>query len=68
MPQLLDTTDVAEATGLSVNTIRMYHKQKKMPPADHFFNRTPVWEKSTIDGWKTHRETVTVTPTPSKEI
>jgi predicted DNA-binding transcriptional regulator AlpA len=58
MSDLMDTTAVANYVGLKRETVRWYHKFDKMPPADKYFGRSPVWEKTTIDQWVIDRDTV----------
>lgn len=66
--QLLDTTAVADLTGLSVATIRVYLKRTRareaeglpirpqdFPVPDKTFGQSPTWKRSTIEAWQAAR-------------
>ena len=50
--KLLTRKDVAEYTGLSIETIKKYRAIEKMPAPDCVFGRTPVWTQETIKKWR----------------
>ena len=53
----LGVTEVAQRTGLSVNTIKHYSKTPgRMPQPDVMIGRVKGWLPSTIDDWA-HRRT-----------
>ena len=56
MNDLLDTEAVALLVNVKANTIRWYHKQGLMPPADRKFGRSLVWERNTIEQWNNNRK------------
>ena len=56
MDELLTRDQVAELTGLTIETIKTYRRDKLMPDADRFFGRTPVWKMSTITAWRNKGE------------
>lgn len=51
----LSSKEVAERCGLSQSTIKSYKYLDQMPEPDHYFNRTPVWHKDTIEEWDKNR-------------
>lgn len=53
---LLDVAQVAQAIQVKPETVRYYHKMKRMPSADMYFGRSPVWKKETIDAWVAQRQ------------
>ena len=49
---LLDYNAVSEMTGLSVQSLMQYKSEGKMPPPDAIIsNRSPVWQRKTIEKW-----------------
>jgi predicted DNA-binding transcriptional regulator AlpA len=52
----LTSKEVANRVGLTPSTIKSYKYRDEMPEPDHYFNRTPVWHKDTIDEWDTNRK------------
>lgn len=61
----LTTKDIAEKSGLSLNTLKKYRSKDTLPKPDHYFNRTPVWKPDTVDTWVHTRRKLK--PIPSKE-
>jgi predicted DNA-binding transcriptional regulator AlpA len=53
---LLDVNAVAALLVVKPSTVRSYHKRGQMPKADHYFGRSPVWNKGTIEGWTSSRK------------
>lgn len=52
----LGVTEVAERTGLAVNTIKAYSKiPGRMPQPDVMIGRVKGWLPSTIDDWTLRR-------------
>lgn len=52
----LSVTDVAERTGLSLNTIKAYSQVPgRLPPPDARIGRVKGWLPKTIDGWLSAR-------------
>jgi predicted DNA-binding transcriptional regulator AlpA len=49
---MLTRKEVAEYTGLSIETIKKYRALKTMPAPDHIYGRTPVWTVETINKWR----------------
>lgn len=47
----LDVDAVAAAAGVKPATIHTYRKRGTIPPADHYFGRSPVWSQDTIAEW-----------------
>lgn len=52
---LLDVDSVARLIEVKPSTVRDYHKKGKMPKADLYFGRSPVWTKDTIEAWAASR-------------
>lgn len=52
MERLMTRQDVADATGLTLQTIKTYRHKKLMPDPDYMIGRTPVWKVQTIDKWR----------------
>lgn len=46
---LLTAADVAEKLHLSVRTIHKYHHDGRLPAADQYIGRTPLWRQAVID-------------------
>ena len=49
---LLDVNAVAALQEVKPSTVRAYHKRGQMPRADHYFGRSPVWNRKTIENWR----------------
>lgn len=49
---LLTRRQIAERTGLTLQTIKTYRRDGIMPEPDAFYERTPLWRVSTIDTWR----------------
>jgi predicted DNA-binding transcriptional regulator AlpA len=50
--RLLTRQDVADLTGLTIQTIKTYRRNGTMPEHDYVIGRTPVWLESTIQKWR----------------
>jgi predicted DNA-binding transcriptional regulator AlpA len=59
--EYLTPQDVADLIGVKVETIWRYSVRGAIPPPDHRFGNTPVWEPPTIAAWIATR-----TPKPKK--
>jgi len=57
----LTISDIAEATGLKVDTINKYRTRNTLPEPDSKIGRTPVWKRETIETWNALRSTIEVT-------
>lgn len=57
----LTISDIAEATGLKVDTINKYRTRNTLPEPDSKIGRTPVWKRDTIETWNALRSTIEVT-------
>lgn len=53
MKRYMSVTDIAERTGLSLNTIKAYSQNVplRMPPPDAMIGRVKGWNAATIDAW-----------------
>lgn len=53
MQRFLSVTDVAERTGLSLNSVKAYSQDtpRLMPEPDALVGRVKGWKASTIDAW-----------------
>jgi predicted DNA-binding transcriptional regulator AlpA len=54
----LTRTDIANLTGLKINTIDKYQRRNTLPEPEQYIGRTPVWKKQTIDEWIAFRKTI----------
>lgn len=54
--KFLSITEVADKTGLSINTVKAYSQiPGRLPEADAMIGRTRGWLPETIDGWMERR-------------
>jgi predicted DNA-binding transcriptional regulator AlpA len=60
MKDWLTSKEIAEQTGLKIDTIYTYRQRKTLPDPDHMIGRVPVWKQETIDEWNTHRSTIEI--------
>ena len=53
----LSVTQVAERTGLALNTVKAYSQDtpRRMPNPDAMIGRVKGWKAETIDAWHTRR-------------
>jgi predicted DNA-binding transcriptional regulator AlpA len=58
MTDWLTSRDIAEQTGLKLDTIYTYRQRKTLPEPDYTIGRTPLWKQSTIDEWNSSRSTI----------
>ena len=56
MSDWLTNTDIAELTGLKVETLHSYLSRTTLPKPDKYMGRTPVWKTETIKQWASDRE------------
>ena len=56
MKDWLTTTDIAQQTGLKIDTIYTYRKRNTLPEPDHQIGKVPLWTKETVDNWLKNRE------------
>jgi len=56
MSEWLTNTDIAELTGLKVETLHTYLNRNTLPTPDNYIGRTPVWKSNTIKQWIKDRE------------
>lgn len=59
MSDWLTNTDIAQLTGLKVETLYKYRKRNTLPEPDKYIGRTPVWKSETIKLWLNNRPTIT---------
>jgi len=52
----LTRTDIANLTGLKIDTIDKYQRRNTLPEPEQYIGRTPVWKKQTIDKWIAFRK------------
>jgi predicted DNA-binding transcriptional regulator AlpA len=58
MQRFLSVTDVAERTGLTLNTVKAYSQiPGRLPEPDAMIGRVKGWLPKTIDAWIKHRDT-----------
>jgi predicted DNA-binding transcriptional regulator AlpA len=57
MSEWLTNTDIAEITGLKLETLHSYLSRNTLPKPDKYMGRTPVWKSETIKEWALNRET-----------
>ena len=55
MDRYLSLAEVAERTGLALNTVRAYERQGRLPKPDAMTGRTRGWRPETIDYWTKNR-------------
>lgn len=60
MKDWLTSRDIAEQTGLKLDTIYTYRQRKTLPDPDYTIGRTPLWKQQTIDEWNSQRSTVEI--------
>lgn len=55
--EAMTLADVAEYSGVKLETLRVYHKQNQggLPEPKAVLARRPVWERATIDEWMANR-------------
>lgn len=58
MSEWLTNTDIANLTGLKIETLYKYRKRNTLPEPDHLVGRTPVWKQETIENWIALRPTL----------
>jgi predicted DNA-binding transcriptional regulator AlpA len=58
MTDWLTSRDIAEQTGLKLDTIYTYRQRKTLPEPDYTIGRTPLWKQATIDEWNSSRSTI----------
>lgn len=51
MTDWLTTTDIAQLTGLKIDTIYKHRSRNTLPEADHMLGNKPLWRQATIDEW-----------------
>ena len=56
MKDWLTRTDIANLTGLKIDTIDKYQRRNTLPEPEQYIGRTPVWKKQTIDKWIAFRK------------
>jgi predicted DNA-binding transcriptional regulator AlpA len=56
MSEWLTNTDIAEITGLKLETLHSYLNRNTLPKPDKYMGRTPVWRSETITKWALDRE------------
>ena len=56
MSDWLTNTDIAELTGLKVETLHSYLSRNTLPKPDKYMGRTQVWKTETINQWASDRE------------
>ena len=49
--QILSLSEIAQVTGLTMNTVYSYHSRGKLPDPDFQIGAGPLWRFSTIDKW-----------------
>ena len=54
----LTISEIAEVTGLKVDTINKYRSRNTLPDPDSVVGRTPIWKRETIDSWNALRPTI----------
>lgn len=67
---LLDVEAVARLLEVKPETVRSYHKKGRMPQADQYFGRSPVWKANTIETWRSKRKPrpISVAALPDAEL
>lgn len=56
--KFLSVTEVADKTGLSLNTVKVYSRVPgRLPEPDAMIGRVRGWLPETIDAWMTRRPT-----------
>lgn len=58
MTDWLTISDIAELTGLKVDTINKYRTRNTLPEPDNVIGRTPTWKRETIETWHALRPTI----------
>ena len=58
MNDWLTISEIAEVTGLKVDTINKYRTRATLPEPDFVIGRTPVWKRETIESWNALRPTL----------
>ena len=48
---LLTRKQVAEITGLALETVKAYRAEHRLPEADVMYERTPLWREQTSREW-----------------
>ena len=56
MKDWLTITDIAQETGLAIDTIYTYRKRNTLPEADHYIGNKPLWKHETITNWNEFRK------------
>ncbi|WP_280357512.1 helix-turn-helix transcriptional regulator [Nocardia otitidiscaviarum] len=51
MIHYLSLAEVAEKLGLTLNTVKSYHRKGMLPPHDAEVGRNRGWLEETIDNW-----------------
>lgn len=64
MSEWLTNTDIANLTGLKVETLYKYRKRTTLPEPDKYIGRTPVWKSETIESWRNSRTDISPELTP----
>ena len=56
MQRFLSVTEIAERTGLTLNTVKAYSQiPGRLPEPDAMIGRVKGWSPKTIDAWIKHR-------------
>lgn len=55
----LDIEALAAVRQIKPATVRWHRKRGNLPPADHYFGRSPVWSADTVATWLTERYGIT---------
>ena len=58
MTDWLTISEIAELTGLKVDTINKYRNRNTLPEPDNVIGRTPTWKRETIETWNALRPTI----------
>lgn len=58
-PRLYTYRDLAEQTGIPVQTLYVWHNRGKLPPEDYRVGQSPAWLPETVRAWIRANKTTT---------
>lgn len=68
MSEWLTNEQVSELLGLKYSTLYTYRRRNTLPEPDTYIGRTPVWNRKTIEEWKSNRRETEIELIPEQQL